>query len=75
MGLDDRAKQVNGPRKRRSGVEEQEQVEMFRCRRRSRGGKAKGAGLDLASAGCHHRRGRAVVKVVAEECGVRLGLP
>jgi hypothetical protein len=75
MGLDDRDKQVNVPRKRRSGVEEQEQVEMFRCRRRSRGGKAKGGGLDLASAGCHHQRGRAAVKVVAEERGVRLGLP
>jgi hypothetical protein len=78
VGLDGRAKPVNGPRKRGSGVEEQEQVEMFRRQRRSRGGKARG-GLDLASVGCHHRRGRATggltVEVATEERGVWLGLP
>jgi hypothetical protein len=78
MGLDGRAKSVNGPRKRGSGVEEQEQVEMFRCQRRSRGGKDRG-GLDLASVGCHHQRGRATgglaLEVATEERGVWLGLP
>jgi hypothetical protein len=77
--LYDQAKPVNGPRKWGSGVEEQEQVEMFQRWRRSRGGKTKGGGLDLASAGCHHRRGRAAggstVEVAAKERGVGLGLP
>jgi hypothetical protein len=57
MGLDGRAKPVNRLRKRGSGVEEQEHVEMFRHWRRSQGGKAKGGGLDLASVGYHHQRG------------------
>jgi hypothetical protein len=79
VGLDGRAKPVNGLRKRGSDIEEQEQVEMFRRWRRSHGGKAKGGGLDLASPGSHHWRGRAAsgsaVEVAAEERGVRLGLP
>jgi hypothetical protein len=78
MGLDGQAKPMNGLRKRGSSVEEQEQVEMFRCRRRSWGGKAKGGGLDLMSAGYHRQRGQAaggLAVEVAVERGVRLGLP
>jgi hypothetical protein len=79
MGLDGQAKPVNGPRKRGRGIEEQEQVEMFRHQRRPQGGKAKGGGLDLASTAHHRRRGRAMggsaMEVGAEEHGVRLGLP
>jgi hypothetical protein len=77
--LNGRAKLVNRPRKKGNGVEEQEHVEMFRHWRRSQGGKAKGGGLDLASVGCHRRRGRAAggsaVEVMAEEHDVQLGLP
>jgi hypothetical protein len=54
--LDDRAKPISGPRKRGSGVEEHGQVEKVRCRRRSPSGRARGGGLDLATANLHRRR-------------------
>jgi hypothetical protein len=55
MGLDGRAKPVSKPRKRGSGIKEHGRVEKVQRRRRSPGGRARGGGLDPATA-CLHRQ-------------------